>query len=295
MSRPLIAFALTLALALTTRAAEPPLLLESKQPTLEELLHTIDTQTGPARHEALRRLTQLYPRKAAAELARRIDGSTYEYDCATTLEELPDRDTKLAALRDRLTAPDQPVSVWFQRTLEAVSWRAGEAPERPKVFNGMIGGQPPTAARLHRNDVIDASLLTLIESLPAKTGNARSVSTGTVLQRPGVLGPAQRQALIRVMPEVFESLSPNWQSYFLERRWYLMRSPQMAPVLLRVAASLRPDARRNNDAAELFNACLTRAHDADPALARPILIDVMRHPGNRFSSRRSEATLADRA
>jgi len=229
-----------------------------------------------ARRKALESLRFLGTPDATAELARRFRGEEnggLDYICMLGLISSPDPGVARRALEHELEEPEHPISDNFFYALQTLTGGAGA---------------PDQDWRSDRRQVLES----LVSALPAKRGMALTVSLTTAVNQAwnGVELPEQTtKALSEQMVSLFDQLPPDGQALLLTYRWDKIASPNMIPILRRVAENYQefPQMREMNayGSLDLSASALQRWFELDPIGARPAILREITRPRPRYGAR----------
>ncbi len=233
-------------------------------------------QYEAARRQAVETLRFLGTVDATREMVKRMrgentDGVHYVYMLGVISS--PERSVARTALEEAIADPDHPVDSTLLNALRTVisdnnssyaSWR--EAQQR----------------------VVEQ----LLAALPAKRGNALSISLSTALNEAWNLDAVPQQTtekLTSQLVSLFDKLPMNEQNALLTFRWEKIKSPALLPTLKRYAQSYRDfpalAAQPAYDSLQLSANALQRWYELDPAGARSAVITEISRPRPRFSAR----------
>jgi hypothetical protein len=189
----------------------------------------------------------------------------------------PHRDLALRAMEGELSAPAHPITSEFVSSLVAFEIAADPA---WRVSPGSLGHWASfqvywEARTVHSEALKQAALLRLAAVAGRKRGAARATSLATVL----ALSGTDRALANSIRPQLlanWKELPVSDQAMCLGRSWPIVRSPDMVPILLRMAE--QPGSSR-----PLRNAVLRDLYDVDPWKARELilsdLLDGSANPG----------------
>ena len=160
------------------------------------------------------------------------DSGGLDYICMLGLISSPERSTARGALEEALADPDHPINSSFLYTLRMIN-------SDPNA--------PNTNWRESQQRVVEE----LVAALPAKRGNALSISLSTAVNEVwnGNVVPQQTQEkLVSQLISMFDQLPVNEQNSLLSYRWDKIKSPAILPILKRLAQSYRdfPEMRESN-------------------------------------------------
>lgn len=229
-----------------------------------------------ARRKALETLRFLGTPDATAELARRFRGEEnggLDYICMLGLISSPDPVAARRALEHELEEPDHPISDNFLYALQTLI---------------ASPGFPNPDWKKDERQVLEA----LVSALPAKRGNALTVSLTTAVNKVwngAELPERTTNALVGQMVSLFDQLLPDSQALLLTYRWDKIAGPNMVPILRRVAENYQefPQMREMNAyrSLDLSASALQHWYEQDPAGARPAIIREITRPRPRFGAR----------
>jgi hypothetical protein len=205
-------------------------------------------------------------RALAAAFLSRPDDTILRGELLQGLYGSPYRDLALSALKKELAAPTHPIREGFLSALVTFEIASDPAWRVSAGSPGHWGTFPAyfKERTSHSEALKQAELHQLASVAGRKRGAARATSLATVLQMSGtdqVLADTVRPQLIADFGELSEREQTNW----LALSWPLLRSPQMLPVLLRLAGQQRSPR-------DLRNAVLRDLYDLDPRKGRELIL-----------------------
>lgn len=219
---------------------------------LADILPTLDKKN----EDAFKALRYLGSEEAALETARRLRGEEpgTDWHLAFGLIGSPHRDAALLEMERLLSDPDFPVSAQFLMVLSILPLDLEASPDR---------------LRADREQNAHAALMRLVEALPQKKGKAAAASVDVALAALTKDTPeALRSQLVAQLIRSFEELPPARQAALLRHRWDLFASPQVLPVLRRLALQYQhfEDARAASawDSLDATGTALRRWYELDP-------------------------------
>lgn len=250
----------------SARVAEAMALLESESPV--------------ERRRGCRMLRFLGTEAAVEEMIRRFEDEQQAcggFDFMVGLFGAPNRAHVVRRLEERLTAPDQAVSVRYLRTLAALSLYLQHPEMRPsqtpdnigRIVQGELG---------RRQDLLDAALerymAILAPALESKGPRARAFSLAELLNAlsPGAVAAPAGVELKRQVAESFLELPLDRQRTMLEHQWRRFGGPAMLPALRHIVSVPRAAS------SPAFDLALRRLHELSPEEARPLILDEIRDP-----------------
>jgi hypothetical protein len=174
----------------------------------------------------------------------------------TWLEASAHPDVAIAAMKQLLGSPDQPVPPVFLETL--TSLEAGKHWEA-------------------RANIATQLRSELTQAMEKKQGRAKAVSMKTLLDSTPVNStpPVSRDEAARL----FSQLPPGQQSELLGSQWPQIAGPEMIPVLRKIYDAL-PDTPYPHQ--PLAASAVERLYQLDPVQGRAVILDEMRRPEPRL-------------
>jgi hypothetical protein len=229
-----------------------------------------------SRRRALETLRFLGTSDAARELAKRMrgeDSGGLDFICVLGLISWPDHEAARGALERELVEPDHPISGNFLYTLRTINSDTKN---------------PNQDWREAQRKAVEA----LIAALPAKRGNALSISLSTAVNEAWNdlnLPKQTTDKLVEQMVSMFDQLPLEARNTLLTYRWDKIAGPSMLPILRRYAQAYRdyPEMREVNayNSLQLSASALQHWYELDPAGARPAIIREITRPRPRFDAR----------
>lgn len=208
-------------------------------------IETIDApQAGRGKdpRTACRALRFLATDAAVVEMARRYEDQRCQWDFMAGLFSATDRERVVRTMVAGLSAPEQPISRSYLRTLAQLSvyaqhpeFRAAQTPETKGrlLAGGAIGKQPELVEQAEAGYAA-----VLAAALAQKTAAARAISLAelqTVKGRAPTDSPAAAASLQRQVIAGFGDLPAERQTRMLEYEWHSVAHADMLPVLRRLA------------------------------------------------------------
>ena len=227
---------------------------------------------------ALKTLRYLGTADAARELARRLRGEDQHADsiCMFGLFGSPFRDVGLAEMRRLLADPNHPLSSNFLYAMTVLMRGGGTTPE----------------ARIEEDrrnqEAVRGELLGVVSQ---KQGMALALTLNTILEAQWYGGgkpqPLDPQTAARVVA-VFEQLPTEKQMAILEGRWEMVKSPEILPVLRRLALPYQefpvPNESHAYNLLHVSGAALRHWYEMSPEEARPVVIREITRPRPRYGA-----------
>lgn len=223
--------------------------------------------------QAIQTLRFLGSAEATRELVKRMrgqDARRLDYDCMLGIVSSPERSVARTALTEALADPDNAIDSLFLHTLIRVS-------------SDNNANWQETQQRI---------LEQLLAVLPAKRGEASSISLNTALNEAWNLNTLPQQTTDKLMAQLlslFDKLPLNEQNALLSYRWEKIKSPALLPILKRYAQAYRDFPELNAEPAydllQLSGSALRHWYELDPAGARSAVINEISRPHPRFNAR----------
>jgi len=212
----------------------------------------IDSEAFEARMSAARRITYLDTLAAVREMARwlgiaDIQTAQVLQDGLRSSQHGPEA---IAAMKELLRSPSEPVPPIFLRTLAALD-KAGKNPQSA-----------------------------LAEVVEQKQGAAKAISIKTLLDNMSaeMVPPKLRSEIAALFPE----LPTSQQSELLNYQWKKIESPEMVPVLRKIYET-GPQTRYPED--PLLASAVERLYELDTNRTRTLLLEEMKRPDPRLPYR----------
>ncbi|HZI48265.1 MAG TPA: HEAT repeat domain-containing protein [Pyrinomonadaceae bacterium] len=222
--------------------------------------------------QALETLRFLGTAEATRELVKRMRGQargSLEYICMLGIISSPKRAVARTALEEALADPDQGIGSTFLYTLRTVS----------------------SDNNANWKETSQRNLEQLLAALPAKRGQAFSISLSTALNEAwnvDALPPQPTEKLMAQVITLFDKLPLNEQNALLSYRWEKIKSPALLPILKRYAQEYHdfPEMRAEPafESLQLSGAALRHWYELDPAGARSAIITEISRPRPRFDA-----------
>jgi hypothetical protein len=216
-----------------------------------------DQQTFNARASAVRTIWYLDTPESVREAARllgALDEQTAQ-PLQLALQGSAHQDVAIAAMKQLLRSPDQPVTSQFLQTLASL-----EAMQKARPEPGADPGAPFQQLRTELGSVVER-----------KRGDARAISLKALLDgvRPEEVSANMRAEIAGVFPD----LPFQQQKELLTSQWKRIAGPAMIPVLLRIyeSAPAVPGLQQS-----LAGEAVRRLYELDPARARTLIINEMK-------------------
>jgi hypothetical protein len=283
-----------------------------EEQALQSARHTLDTATDlRERYQAMRVLRFLGTVAAAHELVAHFApnspapvaastvvaavpsvGDANRFDLQRELERglygSPQRAEIIQEMEKQLSAPDYTVSAAFLHILTDLTLKShGSEPQRPQ---GQQMWDPDWNRRYDdarrqwdeaRQQLAREHWQQVLEALPRKRGPAQGASLAALFYAaPGLQeerATAEWAALLgrlqTLTVELFPQLDAGVQRGLLTISWSKLRTPAMVPVLQRLLA------QPPHGADAVHAPALAALYDLDPALARPLFLQEIAHPG----------------
>lgn len=219
---------------------------------LNSTLSKVDSQAFEARVNAARRIAYLDTPAAVREMARWL--GTADIQTAQVLQDglrssLHPMEA-IAAMKELLSSPSEPVSPIFLRTLAALD-RTGKEPQSA-----------------------------LAEAIEQKRGPAKAISIKTLLDNMTAESvPAKLRSEIAAL---FPELPASQQSELLDYQWKKIEGPEMAPALRQIYETA-PQSRYPEN--PLLASAVERLYELDTNRTRTLLLDEMKRSDPRLPYR----------
>jgi hypothetical protein len=230
----------------------------------------------PTRRQALETLRFLGTADAARELVKRMRGQDpggLDYVCMLGIISSPERSVARTALEEALADPDHPIDALFLYALRTVSSNTN-------------------ANNANWRETQQEDLEPLLAALPAKRGQALSISVSTALNEALNSNAVPQQTTEKLMTQVvalFDKLPLSEQNTLLGFRWEKIKSPALLPIVKRYAQAYRdfPEMRAEPayELRQLSGTALKRWYELDPAGARSAIITEISRPRPRYDAR----------
>ena len=222
--------------------------------------------------QAIETLRFLGTADATRELVKRMhvqDSGAFDYVCMLGIVSSPERSVARTALEEALADPDHAIDGIFLSTLGNVN-------------------SDNHASRETREGALEQ----LLAALPAKRGQALSISLSTALNEAwnmDTLPPQTTDKLVAQLLSLFDKLPVKEQNALLSYRWDKIKSPALLPLLKRYAQAYRDFPEMQAEPAynmrQLSGSALRHWYELDPAGARGAVITEISRARPRFDAR----------
>jgi hypothetical protein len=228
-----------------------------------------DNQTFQTRMDAARRIWYLDTPDSVREAGQLLGTADVQVGqiLQAGLQSSGRRDEAVAAMKQLLRSPDQPVTPGFLETLAALEARqhfpqSGLDAQRRYEARAGIAGQ------------LRSELAEVVEQ---KRGAAKAISMKTLLDN--MLPEVAPAALRSEIAHLFLELPSGQQSELLGSQWKKIAGPEMIPVLQKIYDAAPETAGL---ARPIVAAAVERLYELDPVHGRALLLDEMRRPVPRL-------------
>jgi hypothetical protein len=233
-----------------------------------------DNETFEARMDAARRVWYLDTADSVREAGRLLGTADVQVGqiLKDGLQTSGRRDEAVAAMKQLLRSPDQPVTPMFLETLtELEAWQ--RIPQSQNPGSG-TDWQRRYEARVSIAGQLRGELAEVVEQ---KRNSAKAISIKTLLDN---MPPEPAPAAMRTeIAHLFLELPSGQQSELLNAPWKKIAGPEMIPVLRQIYDAA-PET--TGLARPIVAAAVERLYELDPAQGRALILDEMRRPVPRL-------------
>jgi hypothetical protein len=236
-----------------------------------------DSRTFEARMDAARRISYLDTPGSVHEAGRLLGIMDVQVSqiLQTWLLASQHRDEAVAAMKELLRAPNQPVTPVFLDTLAAFeAWQRVPRPANPAADSD---ARRRYEARASIAEQLRGELAGVIDK---KQDSAKAISIKTLLDN---MAPETVPAGLRSeMATLFPELPAGQQSELLDSQWKKIAGPEMVPALRRIYDTAP---QTSYPPPPLLAIAVERLYELDPNRTRMLLLDEMSRPVPRLPFR----------
>jgi hypothetical protein len=233
-----------------------------------------DNETFEARMDAARRIWYLDTADSVREAGRLLGTADVQVGqiLQTGLQVSGRRDEAVAAMKQLLRSPDQPVTPMFLETLtELEAWQ--RIPQSQDLRSGP-GWQRRYEAHVSIAGQLRSELAEVVEQ---KRNSAKAISMKTLLDN---MPPEAAPAALRLeIAHLFLELPSGQQSELVNSQWKKIAGPEMIPVLRQIYDAAPETA---GPPRPMVATAVERLYELDPAQGRALILDEMRRPVPRL-------------